>query len=239
MIPSDVNDRLAKLAVGGNGGVCLSPGNYGKCDPRILWVLRETNGLPAGRSLYDLFRVAEMSERFVWGSIWRRVGLCSYGILNDGLPFRAVDPGRVGFGKAFKGLECISITNAKKAPGKSRSGMDRVLESLVVQGDAFKREMKILQPDLVICGGTWEIVTGWIGFRHGTFRRDPLGLRQVAKNWALDLEATACKSAFGFTPRNGQITFVWAGHPASRGSTSTYYRDTVQGALWALGRTPT
>ena len=224
----DINRRLQALVPAGSAGGCLDPAAYWNARPRVLWVLKETNGV-MGRSLPH-FLQAEMDEGDVWGRIWRMVGACSNGIHEGRLDFSADHPMAGDSSRAYRGLTKIAVTNVKKTPGKGTAHPDVLWEWMRTHYREFCAELAILQPDLVICGGTWDLVAGWIGYRHGVAES------KCGEYWSLNLNIDVCGDVFGFHPRGGGLPVVAAPHPAARGRVTKTYRQTVGAALWALGR---
>lgn len=63
-----------------------------------------------------------------------------------------------------KGLSYIAATNLKKSGGAGSSNYDVIKKHALDEKDLWTKEIEIVKPDVVICGGTFHIVRDILGF---------------------------------------------------------------------------
>lgn len=230
---TDLNRKLKALVKEGNAGGCLSPAQYWESHPRLLWLLKETNRLPPGDSLYDYFKKCKREfEKDDFTPLWRRVGACSYGILTGKADFSETYHSPRGESKAYKGLCRVAVTNAKKQPGISGEvSIGPIRRWLNRHPQVLADELRILQPDLVLCGANWGLIRKWA---EGHLKiSTKLAVRRHPDFQVFYALPSEVKTHLGYQPKK-PLAFFGTYHPSSRGDHRSHYNFTVNGALWAL-----
>ena len=94
--------------------------------------------------------------------MWKVVGTWSYAIHN-GFP-RYGDINTVQI--SAQGLKCIGMTNLKKSGGGGTSNYRVIREYATKTIKLWKSELEIMDPDIVLCCGTFRIVTDLLGLER-------------------------------------------------------------------------
>lgn len=126
---------------------------YDKCNPRIMWILREPHG-GGGNSLIEY--VNNLSNPYEnksnWGSTYSVISKVTYGILNNYLPF---GEWIYNIPELLKSLSKIAIINLNKLGGGSKINWGLFKNNVLRQKMIIKQQISILHPNIIICGGTW------------------------------------------------------------------------------------
>lgn len=140
---------------------------------KILFVLKEaycdkTNG-------FDL--VAELNKCGPWGGVWNRCVEWAYGIMavskdRPMTPYRSVDKE-----EANSYLKRVAVLNLKKSDGNSSSNMSEVEQYAGFDAKEIKEEIKIIDPDIVICGSVFYLL------RTKVFDESLMGEGAFAGQW--------------------------------------------------------
>ncbi|PIC58323.1 hypothetical protein CSV80_05685 [Sporosarcina sp. P12(2017)] len=82
------------------------------------------------------------------------------------------------------GLSSIAITNLKKSGGGVSSNMDEILLQDEYAKELWMKEIELINPDIVVCCGTFSVVKSVVGFQtevcdSGALYGDALGTRFV------------------------------------------------------------
>lgn len=133
---------------------------YLSSKPKLVLVLREPNDpdQKPGWSMVD-FLQWQISRGLKGESIrpmWKRVGIWSYAIHNGFARYRDID----SYSTAAKGLRDIGMTNLKKSGGGGESNNKVIQKCAEDTFDLWKQELEIMNPDLILCGGTYWIISG-------------------------------------------------------------------------------
>ncbi len=134
--------------------------------PKLVCVLKEPNDPdqhPGWR--IDTFLEKQVKKGSSGQSIyrmWQVVGIWSYAIHN-GFP-RYGDINTVQI--SAQGLNCIGMTNLKKSGGGGTSNYHDILEYAKKTVPLWKSELEIMGPDIILCCGTFRIVTDLIGLQR-------------------------------------------------------------------------
>ena len=120
--------------------------DWDKSRCKVLVVLKEDNNCPSD----DLRK--ECREK-----PWPVPGSWSYGLQQSG-------PGKVrAYSEASKdesvaeGCRSLAILNLKKSSGGPIANPDTIRKYALRDADLIRREMEIINPDIIICGGTFSI----------------------------------------------------------------------------------
>lgn len=144
------------------GGGVIDEIRYGSIDVKLLFLLKEVNDSDQSEdwSLVDF--IHRQSESARYHLTFEIIGLWSFGLMK-GLP---------GYQRLIhskeknvrEGLSGISITNLKKTGGTGVSELDEIRRHALDTKDLWIEEIKIMNPDVVVCGGTFTIVQEILGF---------------------------------------------------------------------------
>ena len=124
-----------------------------KTNKKILVILKETNDFD-NFGLNDLInKNITNSKSGIWkGLTWHNIGRVSYGLLNTSAPFKDAHK------KRKETLKHIAVMNIKKTAGKSKSKYKTIKFHAEKYKDYIKKEIEIINPDIVILGGTYDFL---------------------------------------------------------------------------------
>ncbi len=176
---------------------------YLSSKPKLVLVLREVND-PEQKpdwSVVDFLRW-QVNRGLKGDSIypmWKRVGIWSYAIHHGFAKYGELN----SLGVAAKGLRYIGMTNLKKSGGGGVSNYEAIRKHAEEKFDLWKQELEIMDPDLILCGRTYWIVSGLL----------KLNRQQIASGlW------------FSIWQHNDRSTLIVAFyHPSYRGSSHMLY----------------
>lgn len=139
------------------GGV-IDEDMYSSASIRLLFLLKEVNSRESGWSLIDLINNQISENNYL--DIWDTVGLWSFATSQGyksykGLRQAADYPFKTGIAD---GLKQIATTNLKKQCGGGLSNMDDIRECALRDKDFISQEIEIINPKVIICGGTYYIM---------------------------------------------------------------------------------
>lgn len=83
---------------------------------------------------------------------WRQAGVWAYSIINGFKPYSVLKKNTF----VARRLQCIGMTNLKKTGGGATANRSKISQSAKADVGLWKRELEIMNPDLVICGGTYR-----------------------------------------------------------------------------------
>lgn len=144
------------------GGGVIDEGRYSATDVKLLFLLKEVNDRDQSEdwSLVDF--IHRQSEDTRYHLTFEIIGLWSFGLMN-GLPcYQQLLHSKEKHVR--EGLSGISITNLKKTGGTGGSEIDEIRRYALETKNLWTEEIKIMNPDVVVCGGTFTIVQEILGF---------------------------------------------------------------------------
>ena len=133
---------------------------------KIVFLLKEPNSKQKGWSIPE-----NLAKQIKWlennkgfenkkfKPTWVPAGMWAYAILNGFKPYLQLKYDSL----IAQGLSCIGMTNLKKTGGKGRANPREISEAAHLTLQLWSRELKIMRPDLVICGGTYNDVIRNLG----------------------------------------------------------------------------
>jgi hypothetical protein len=155
----------ARLVPEGNFAYCgvTNEPLYESSNPKLVCVLREPNN----RKKRPKWSIPEFIQRQVnngYGGkriyhMWKEVGYWSYAIRNGFPEYSAINTVRI----SAEGLDYIGMTNLKKSGGGGSSKYRDILKYAKSAVSLWKQELEIMNPDIIICYGTFGIVTDLLG----------------------------------------------------------------------------
>lgn len=128
--------------------------------------------------------------------IWKRVGVLSLGLINE---FNSYRLSTYIEDDIALGLSAIAVTNLKKSAGSGNSDHSAIKKYAERDKDLWIREIEIMGPDVIFCGGTFDIVQDILSFK---IQKGPSG------------------ADYG---QYGETVFVDFAHPMYRISPKIYY----------------
>ncbi len=132
--------------------------SWQKADKKILVLLKETNDYSG--SITDLIREVvkkEKSSGEFWGAMtFHTVGKWLYGLekLEKGI-YPTLKEAKKHRKKSL--LNCAYM-NLKKSTGGSSTSFKQLEKATIRDKDFIRKEIEIIQPKIVICGGTYGLV---------------------------------------------------------------------------------
>jgi len=137
----------------------IYPEMWDKAERKVLYVLKETNGYKGNiaKLIHDVVRVRPKDK--LWKkSILNNIGRWSYGLLNykdEAIHYKVAHKNR-----KTALLSCAFI-NIKKTAGK-RTATKAVEEHAEKYGHFLRRQIALLNPDIIVFGGTYEIIKQYV-----------------------------------------------------------------------------
>jgi len=135
----------------------------------ILFLLKEAYGEPDLSESWDLCSLIRDEWKGPKYKLWWTAAYWAYALQeynsNRTPPFPAYDSvwGESGE-RPREALLCSSVVNIKKSRGKPSSDPEDIRNYVDLDGDLVVRQVGLLAPDIVVCGGTWDYVKGlWPG----------------------------------------------------------------------------
>jgi hypothetical protein len=176
-----------------SGGV-VDENLFDSAEVKLMILLKEVNDPDQLEdwSLVDL--INDQINRQHFYPTWRRVGEWSFG-LEQGFPSYQSIVGHMVEANITNGLQNIAATNLKKSGGAGESVYEVIRQHAFAEKELWTKEIEIIKPDVVICGGTFGIAqevlefeaiscgsgalygkslnTIFIGFYHPVYRISP------------------------------------------------------------------
>jgi hypothetical protein len=142
------------------GGV-INEDMYEKSEVKLLYLLKEVNDKKQENnwSLVQLMNDQIQANKYY--RIWQTVGLWNFGLLNGLPPYETLTNKETNISK---GLLSIATTNLKKTGGLGESNYEELKAHALDNKNLWMKEIEIINPDVVICGGTFSIIQEIVGF---------------------------------------------------------------------------
>ena len=145
------------------GGGVVDEDAYLESKPKVMWILREPYNMGTCNNTATLLR--EKMERFYrTGKTMPSAPVPWLGAKVMGVFTYVIQHGFRGYrddytdDNAAAGARCVAVTNLKKQPGRKTANLPVIRERANLHKDCWTRELEIVMPDIVLCGGTYEIV---------------------------------------------------------------------------------
>lgn len=165
-----INDKLTTIYNDWNqnhpghfvsGGV-IDEDMYDSCDVKILFVLKEVNDINQLENWSLVQLMHDQIERMKFYRIWETVGLWSFGLQQGFPPYQKLNYMKEA--NITEGLLNIATTNLKKTGGTGESNYEEIKEHAIANKELWMKEIEIIRPDVIICGGTFPIIQEILGF---------------------------------------------------------------------------
>ena len=139
---------------------------YSRVYPRIVFILREAHmrtpyniksewTLPKGISRNVDIGLTGKPMELKYMRTWKQAGVWAYAIIHGFDTYNKLKKDIC----VAKGLQAIAMTNLKKTGGAAASKWREIRDHAVQDKSLWQRELEIMNPDLIICGGTYGHVT--------------------------------------------------------------------------------
>jgi hypothetical protein len=134
----------------------VNPEIYAASNLKALYILKEANGRKEKKWENGDLR-AFLNEADRWQT-WNTVARWQYAIshLKEEIDWKKINSISKSFRIAL--LQSIAVINLKKEPGNQQSDMQEIKAFALKDLDYIKEQISIYKPDIVICGGTGDIV---------------------------------------------------------------------------------
>lgn len=146
------------------GGV-VDEDMYKSCDVKVLMLLKEVNDPKQIENWSLVELIQKQIHNLSFYPIWERVGEWSFG-LGQGFPHYQQIISGYRPSNIAEGLSNIAVTNLKKSGGTGSSKYEVIKKHALEHKDLWTKEIEIIQPDIVVCGGTFQIVQEILGFDY-------------------------------------------------------------------------
>jgi hypothetical protein len=142
------------------GGGVVDEDAYVNSKPKVLWILREPYNMATYTNTAELLR--QKVERFYQTGTtiqsspvpWlgaKVMGVCTY-VVQHG--FRGYEQDYTNE-NAAAGARCLAVTNLKKTQGAQTANLSEIRGWANSEKVCWTRELEIIMPDIVLCGGTY------------------------------------------------------------------------------------
>jgi tRNA G10 N-methylase Trm11 len=135
----------------------IDPERYLTTNPRILWILKETNSEDVSWSYLENFKNKDWILRCNGLSSIRRISYTSYGILKSGKKEWSEFPWSYEE-ECFNCLQDIALINIKKAPGNNKSDDNEIANAYKENRELLKKQIYLYDPEVIIFGNTMKYV---------------------------------------------------------------------------------
>ncbi|MEO3947886.1 hypothetical protein [Gorillibacterium sp. CAU 1737] len=141
------------------GGV-VQEERYAEQKTKLLFLLKEV----IDETKNDKWSLVELIDKQIqemkFLTIFKRLGELSYGFHHGFPPYNTgvTQPACIK-----EGLENLALINLKKTGGQNVSNMDEIRTHAFANKALLLQELEIIAPDLVICGGTFDVICEVLG----------------------------------------------------------------------------
>lgn len=125
---------------------------------KILWVLKEPygeGGFSYSDYIKDSFKFGEPYPTS--GQMWHKITYTNYGILNGFMKWSDMGALKED-NNIFNALKSSALINLKKIVGGTTSLPDVIREAYEKSKQIIHEQIKIINPDIIICGGTFGFI---------------------------------------------------------------------------------
>lgn len=145
------------------GGV-VDEEKFASSKVRVMFLLKEVNDRERKEDWSLVQLIHNQMNKMKFLRIWHTVGIWSFALQNGFPPYQALK-----LKNNVRGGLCeIATTNLKKSGGGGSSDLKEIREHAKKNKELWVREIEIIQPDIVICGGTFDIIQDILDFETKT-----------------------------------------------------------------------
>ncbi len=133
---------------------------WNSASPRILYILKEVHEITKAGNAWSIAKMLlEAARASVWNNdlsaTWANVIRWTYGLTE---PVFTYHPKLHDFGSLRSGLRKCAVLNLKKTCGGADADMEQIGQAAADNKEWIKREIAIIDPDIIVCCGTYDIV---------------------------------------------------------------------------------
>jgi hypothetical protein len=136
---------------------------YLRSTPRIVFVLKEPHtdkvGFSIPERLNDNINRGTNGFEKAWGYTWNQAGIWAYAVHNGFKNYEELRKPAV----IAEGVRTIGMTNLKKTGGGPVEIQRKIRSEARREVELWRRELEIMDPELIICGRTYKNVTSNLG----------------------------------------------------------------------------
>jgi len=125
---------------------------------KLLFILKEVidENKDERWSLVDLVSKQIEDQKFL--TIFKRMGELSFGHNQGFPPYHSAVANMFHNANITEGLEKLAVINLKKTGGGNISELSEIREHALENRELIHKEIEIINPDLMVCGGNFDIV---------------------------------------------------------------------------------
>lgn len=146
------------------GGV-VDEAMYDSSEVKVLMLLKEVNDPEQEENWSLITLIQDQIHNLKFYPVWERVGEWSFGIGQGFPPYQKI-VGSLREANITEGLLNIATTNLKKSGGTGESDYEVLRKHAIDNKELWTKEIEIIRPDIVVCGGTFQIVQEILGFEY-------------------------------------------------------------------------
>lgn len=133
---------------------------WNSTSPKILYILKEVHETAKAGNAWSIAEMlSDAAQAPVWNNdlsaTWANVIRWTFGLTE---PIYTYHPKLHDFGSLRSGLRRCAVLNLKKTRGGADADMEQVGKAAADNREWIKREIAIIDPDIIICCGTYDIV---------------------------------------------------------------------------------
>ncbi len=131
---------------------------------RPMFLLKEAYGGDANWNLINNHIMHHLDSNV--DNTWKKVTQWTYGIMNtDESRVQPFDEKSIPKKYGNEYLQSMSIVNVKKESGESRSIWNKLEEAVARDKDYIKREIELIDPTVIVCGYTMDLLEKILGVK--------------------------------------------------------------------------
>ncbi len=140
----------------------IDPMRWARAKPKVLFILKESyNDDESNLEGWDLRNEHEIKEGG-FNVTFREAAHWAYCVLNN----QNSTTGIKGTNKIYDALCSTAIINVKKVLGTKTSDPEDLAFYAERYGDLLIKQVNLINPDIVICGSTWDLIKPLIPHDH-------------------------------------------------------------------------
>lgn len=152
---------------------------YSHVHTKIVFILREAHmrtpykiesgwTIPKGLKRNADMGLNNLPMQRKYMDTWRQVGVWAYAIVNGFDTYQVLRKNSY----VAQGLKYVGMTNLKKTGGKSSSNWQEISHHATRDKELWTKELEIMNPDLILCGGTFHHVTRNLNLERCLLHKD-------------------------------------------------------------------
>lgn len=180
--------------------------SYKKTQPKILWIMKETNENGNGEDRYHRdFHQHVKDDYPQWKRTYKKIILTSYGLINKKNYFDMLDIAR---DKELKGchevLWNIAFINVKKTGGKAKSQSWEIEQSYKKHKDTLLFQIDCIEPDIIINCSRVSAVFDDIADKYNLTKQ-----QTKVDEWPINFASNSKKLIIDYWHPNAHINENW------------------------------